>query len=403
MLISLVIIMTAVLPCVTASAAQTGVVYGGWLILRASPSFSGAIKSSYPSGTVVTITGKTGAWYAVKAPDGLTGYMLGDYLRVSGSGGGGTVPSGSTAYVTSANGLNVRLRSGPGTGYSIIASYAPGTACKILSSGKNWCRIQIGSFTGYMMTRFLTGNPVTPTTPPQPHPGPEYEVYVTSRNGKGVNLRSGPSKSYQSIGFYSVGTPAMMITRGSTWSYIRVGNRYGYMMTEFLTTVQPPHPEPPAPGAAYVVSANGKSVNLRVAPSTGSKVIKSFRVGTGLNIITRGHDWYFIQIGGYYGYMMRQFIYDGGTPVPPAPGPAPEPKPDEKPDPKPDQKPDTKPDDKPDQKPDQKPDTGEETGTDPGEGTGTNPDPQPGPGTNPDHNPEQEPGTDPATQTDLTP
>jgi N-acetylmuramoyl-L-alanine amidase len=219
-LVSLMILLTAVFPCGTASAEQTGVVFGGWLILRSSPSFSGAIKSSYPSGTVVTITGKTGAWYAVKAPDGLTGYMLGDYLKVSGSGGGGggTIPSGSKAYVTSSNGLNVRLRSGPGTGYSIIASYAPGTACNIVSSGKNWCRIQIGKLTGYMMTKFLTTSPVSPTTPPAPHPGTEYEVYVTSRNGKGVNLRSGPSKSYQSIGFYSVGTSAWMITRGSTWS-----------------------------------------------------------------------------------------------------------------------------------------------------------------------------------------
>lgn len=298
-----------------ASAEEKGVVFGGWLILRSSPSFSGAIKSSYPSGTVVTITGKTGSWYAVKTPDGLTGYMLSDYLKVSGGGSPG--PVGTTVYVTSSNGLNVRLRSGPGTGYSIIASYAPGTAATMLSSGKSWSRIQIGSYTGYMMTKYLTYNPVSPTTPPTP-PGPEYEVYVTSANGKGVNLRSGPSKAYSSIGFYSVGTQAWMITRGTTWSYIRIGSRYGYMMTQFLTESKP-EPVPPILGASYVVSANGRNVNLREAPTTGSRVIKSFRVGTRLNIIIRGHEWCFILIDGYYGYMMRQFIYDGGSPMPPSP------------------------------------------------------------------------------------
>lgn len=313
LLIVLVVMTVSILPCFTACAEQTGVVFGGWLILRNSPSFSGRIKSSYPSGTVVTITGKTGSWYAVKTPDGLTGYMFGDYLKVSGS--GGSSPAGTTVYVTSANGLNVRLRSGPGTGYSIIATYAPGTAATVLSSGNQWCRIQIGSYTGYMMTRFLTSNPVTPTAQPQPQPQPgtEYEVYVTSRNGKGVNLRSGPSKAYSSIGFYSVGTQAWMVTRGNTWSYIRVGSRYGYMMTEFLTTSHP-GPVPPVVGASYVVSANGRNVNLRTLPSLGSQVIRSFPVGTRLNVIIRGHEWYFIQIDGYYGYMMRQFIYDSGTP-----------------------------------------------------------------------------------------
>ena len=105
-----------------------------------------------------------------------------------------------------------------------------------------------------------------------------------------------------------------MITKGSTWSYIRVGNRYGYMMTQFLTTKKSDDPVIPTSGA-YVVSANGKSVNLRTAPTTAATIIKSFKVGTKLTIITRGTDWYFIQIGGYYGYMMRQFIYDGGAPA----------------------------------------------------------------------------------------
>ena len=313
--LTVIVMLTTLLVSGTALAEKTGVVVGGWLILRDAPSFSGNIRSSYPTGTVVKITGQTGAWYAVTAPDGLKGYMYGDYLRIQ---GGGSVPTG-TAYVTSANGLNVRLRTGPGTGYSIIASYAPGTKCTILSSGSNWSRIQIGSVTGYMMTKFLTKSPSPQPQPqPQPDPGTEYEVFVTSRNGKGVNLRSGPSKAYSSIGFYSVGTSAWMITRGSTWSYIRIGNRYGYMMTEFLTTVAPA-PTPPIVGASYVVSANGRSVNLRRGPSTAYGIIKTFRVGTRLSIITRGTDWYFIQIEGYYGYMMRQFIYDGGSPVPPPP------------------------------------------------------------------------------------
>ena len=234
LLVLTVMVITAVAPLTSAAAEQTGTVVGGWLILRGSPSFNGAVLASYPSGTVVTITGSTGAWYSVRTPNGLTGYMNSAYLKVNGGGGG--IPSGTTAYVTSSNGLNVRLRSGPGKGYSIIAAYAPGTTCTILTSGQNWSRIQIGSTTGYMMSQFLTSSPSPQPQPqPQPQPGLEYRVWLTSSNGNGVNLRSGPSKAYPSIGFYSVGTEAWMVTAGHTWSYIRIGTRYGYMMSQFLT------------------------------------------------------------------------------------------------------------------------------------------------------------------------
>lgn len=311
-LILLAAMAVAAIPFNGAFAAKTGVVKGGWLILRATPSFSGTVLSSYPSGTVVTITEQVGSWYAVTAPDGLSGYMLGDYLQIGGTGGSASFSEGTTAYVTSANGLNVRMRSGPGKGYSIIASYAPGTKCTILSAGRNWCRIRIGYNTGYMMTQFLTSVPgFNPHPQPQPDIPDGSTVYVTSRNGQGVNLRSGPDKAYPSIGFYSVGTPAVMITRGAVWSHIQIGNRRGYMMTQFLTHKKPEQPVHPVSGA-YVVSANGRNVNLRTAPTTASPVIRSFKVGTRLSVISRGSDWYFIQIQGYYGYMMRQFIYDGG-------------------------------------------------------------------------------------------
>ena len=318
LLILTVMIMTAVLPAASALADQKGTVVGGWLILRQTPSYNGAIISSYPTGTVVTITGQTGAWYSVKTPDGRIGFMNSAYLQVNGSGGGsgGSASSGTAAYVTSANGLNVRLRSGPGKGYTILAAYAPGTSCTILTAGQNWCRIKIGSLTGYMMTQYLTtqgGSPYTPV--PTQQPGLEYIVYVTSANGYGVNMRSGPGKGYPSIGFFSVGTEALMVTAGHTWSYIRIGDRYGYMMSQFLTTTKPVNPDPPIVGAAYVVSANGRNVNLRATPTTAGKIITSFKPGTRLNIITRGRDWYFIQIDGYFGYMMRQFIYDNGSPA----------------------------------------------------------------------------------------
>ena len=282
----------------TAAAEKTGKVKGGWLILRSMPSYSGKQISSYPTGTVVTILSQSGSWYEVKAPDGLTGYMLGTYLVISGD----DIIEGKDAWVTSANGLNVRLRSGPGTIYQAIASYAPGTKCTVLVKGGDFTQIKIGSMTGFMMTKFLTAK--------DPGTGGGgtvlYDIYVTSGNGGGVYLRSAPYKGKNVIGFYEVGTKGGMIQPGTAWSLITVNGKEGYMMTQFLTTIKP-GPVVPSTGS-YVFSYNGKKVNLRNGAGMKYTVISSYSPGTPLTVLTPGTEWSFVKVGPTYGYMMSQFI-----------------------------------------------------------------------------------------------
>ena len=288
-----------------AAADQKGTVRGGWLILRSQPSYEGKELSSYPTGTVVTITGKSGSWYAVTAPDGLTGYMLGSYLKVSGSG----IAEGSRAWVTSRNGMNVRMRSGPGTQYTILAAYAPGTECTVLGDDGDFCKIQIGTLTGYMMAKYLTTNNKSGSSGTSDTWKAGDDAYVSSSNGKGVNLRSGPSKSYSSIGFYSVGTRGTMMVPGDTWSFIQIGGISGYMMTKYLKTTAP-EPSSAATNGALVVSSNGKYVNLRTGPGLNYSAIYSYAPGTPVTVLSKGNGWYFVQIQKTYGYMMSQYIQE---------------------------------------------------------------------------------------------
>ena len=215
-------LLLSVLPAVS-SAEQTATVVGGWLRLRSYGSYSAQVLNSYYTGTVVTILdGPVNNWYHVRTPDGSTGYMLGTYLKL-----GSTPTPGTNAYVTSSNGLSVRLRSGPATTYSVIRSYAVGTPVTVLTSGAVWSYVSIYGQSGYMMSQFLTS--VSPT------PGPVVGyATIWSANGYGVRLRTGASTSYSVIGTYSVGTRVDILQKGSYWDYIRVGSRTGYMMNQFL-------------------------------------------------------------------------------------------------------------------------------------------------------------------------
>lgn len=243
-----------------AAADTTATVKGGWLRLRSGASFKATTITSYYTGTVVNILGTSGAWYHVTTPDGRTGYMHGDYLTLGGK------PSGNeniAATVVSANGLGVRLRTGPSTAYGVIATYPVGTSATILSSGTYWHYISINGRKGYMMSQFLsTGStPVAPTS--------SYTAYVTSQNGLGVRLRSGAGKGYKVLGLYSVGTEVTVLKHNKVWDYIRVGSRTGYMMNEFLTTANP------SKNITGVVLSNAKPVvgevlSANVLPSGAS-------------------------------------------------------------------------------------------------------------------------------------
>lgn len=295
----LTLILTLLLACMpieTASAADTATVRGGWLILREYPSTSAKALASYNTGTKVTLMGKSGNFYNVICPDGLTGYMMAKYLTVNGTGG---LSDGCTAYVTASNNYNVNLRSGAGTGYPAIASYAKGTKVTVNSVGSTWCYITVGgSVSGFMMTKYLTvTEPASKVT----------TAWVTSGNGLSVVLRTGPGKGYGSINSYKVGTEVTVLTWGTTWSQIRISTAVGYMMTKFLTTTKPVIPTP-TPGACTVTSENGLSVKLRSGPGTAYPVIRAYPVGTVLELITEGSVWDYIRIGTTFGYMMKKFV-----------------------------------------------------------------------------------------------
>lgn len=60
------------------------------------------------------------------------------------------------ATVTAKTGSTVRMRSGPGTGYSIVANVPIGEKADVLSTADGWCKITYNGMEGYMMAQYLT-------------------------------------------------------------------------------------------------------------------------------------------------------------------------------------------------------------------------------------------------------
>lgn len=296
------------------------------------------IGKAYVGNAVNVIShGKT--WDKIEF-NGITGYMMTQYLSKKAP---SSTPSPAptfepaptaapfveyTAYITSSNGKSVNFRRGPGTGYANWKQLPVGTAVTVLEyKNATWAHIKCDGQDGYVMRKYLSTAEVTatpapsgkPTAEPTPEPTPfsPYYAYVTSSNGKSVNLRNGAGTGYGTLAALPVGTSVYVTgTAAGGWSKVEYADKSGYVMSKFLTTsyVEPTSgptvTEEPVGDfyPAYVVSTNGEPVNMRSGPGIGYSNVTRLPVGTVVTVLGQTGEWCRIEYEGSKGYMKKQFL-----------------------------------------------------------------------------------------------
>ncbi len=123
----------------------------------------------------------------------------------------------------------LRLRSGPGTEYSIINKYRNGSVVTILTSktNKHWFYVKTSKGqTGWMYKGYLTTLDET-----KPADKKATGIAVAKRN---VNFRTGPSKKYDVIKMLPAGQSMVIIGRTGGWYKVVVGKQSGYVMKSLV-------------------------------------------------------------------------------------------------------------------------------------------------------------------------
>jgi uncharacterized protein YraI len=276
---------------------QTAVVASGPLNLRSGPGTDYSILEVLATGDYVEIVaGPTSAngyqWYEVVVDgSGTDGYLAGVFLTAVSSGG---FTIGDTVYVTS-EGLNVR--SGPGTGYSVIDTMSYGQNGLIVdgpvaADGYTWYELNYvggttdgwvaGDYLGLVSTggSFAIGDTVS----------------VTSAT---LNIRSGPGIGYSVIDYFAYGDQSVIVdgpvgADGYTWYEVTYGGGAysGWVAGDYLAYV--------ASGGFAIddtVYSTAGALNVRSGPGTGYSVIDTMSYGqNGLivdgPVVADGYTWY---------------------------------------------------------------------------------------------------------------
>lgn len=214
----------------------------GSVNMRKTASTTSTILARIPKGVQVknnsyTVDASKNVWYNITY-NGMTGYVLGDYVSPVGSVSTGSQPGnpandmGKTLTVNTAE---VNVRSGPASTYPIIGKVIKGTAIvpldyKTDSDNMVWYGFKYTStVTAYIRWDYLLGSAATSA---------EQSGNVAIKAG-GTNLRTGPGESFSLVAKLARDVIVTIIgtgtdTQSNVWYRVTLDGQSGYVRSDLV-------------------------------------------------------------------------------------------------------------------------------------------------------------------------
>ncbi|WP_410864249.1 SH3 domain-containing protein, partial [Peribacillus sp. SIMBA_075] len=193
------------------------------LNVRTGPSTANKIIATVKQGTKLTVTGKSENGWLKVSLNGQTGYVSGQYVKVSN-------PSSSTATVTYTATANLNVRTGPSTANKIIATVKQGTKLMVTGKSENgWLKVSLNGQAGYVSGQYVKiSNPSSSTA---------TVTYTATAN---LNVRTGPSTANKIIATVKQGTKLMVTGKSENgWLKVSLNGQTGYVSGQYVKISNP--------------------------------------------------------------------------------------------------------------------------------------------------------------------
>lgn len=312
----------------TALTNKKATVTDGPLNVRSGPGTNYSKLGKLAKGKSVTLVSQVNTsagtvWYKYKYDSSRYGYIYSQYVSVSDISATAPVPTPTETALSNKQGIikdnNLRVRSGPGTNYSILGKLQSGNKVTLISqvtnsSGNVWYKYQFKSGQyGYIYSQYVTVSDI-----PQ-----NVETALTNKQAVvkdgPLNIRSGPGTNYSSLGKLQEGNKVTLIsqvknTSGNIWYKYQVSSgKYGYIYGQYVTVSDIPQlTETPLTNKQAVVKDN--NLRIRSGPGTNYSILGKLQSGNKITLISKvtntgGNVWYkFQHSSGKYGYIYGQHV-----------------------------------------------------------------------------------------------
>jgi beta-N-acetylglucosaminidase/uncharacterized protein YgiM (DUF1202 family) len=286
-----------------------------------SPNWS-AKSRTYPAGTSLKVVEKheVDGRYMYKLENGL--YISANTVYVTFSPDTASVPAPvpspapaeqtGDVRVTTAN---LNMRSGPGTGYSIITTIPKGGSVRVASVSGGWAKVTYGGRTGYVSTSYLSAPVTAPAPAPAPTPAPESPSGDVRKTTANLNMRSGPGTGYSILMTIPNGSSVTVSSVSGGWAKVTYGGKTGYVSTSYLTQPVTSTPAPAPVTPSQDTRTTLYNLNMRSGPGTGYSILVTIPKGTSIPVASVSGGWAKVTYGGRTGYVSTAYLSEPQAPA----------------------------------------------------------------------------------------
>ncbi len=209
--------------------------------VRTGPGTQYDIVGVIPNDTTITIQASYAEWLQVDTPVG-SGWIAADLVARDGVDETAipvatTIPEPPPPLVAETTSDNLNLRDGPSTEYIGMTKLPAGTRLDILVQYEGWYRVQTtDGAIGWVTGEYLTMQPGVAERVPQTTTIPPVNpALLGTATDTGVNVRSGPSKQYPSLGTVKAGAELTLLARYDIWLQVETAQgTAGWIASDFV-------------------------------------------------------------------------------------------------------------------------------------------------------------------------
>ena len=200
----------------------------------------------------------------------------------------GTINAQSNQGIVTATSLNVR--SGPATSYTTKFIVNKGDNVTVEDSADGWYKITTkDGKNGWASSKYIQTSQNTTTT---------KVVSVSS-----LNMRSGPSTSYNIIEVLTKDTQVEVISVEDGWAKIKYNSKTGYVSNQYLSDKK-------VEEVTQIKYVNATTLNVRSGPSTTYSIIDTLKQDAKVEVISIENNWAKIKHNNEIGYVSAEYLSD---------------------------------------------------------------------------------------------
>ena len=281
-----------------AYVSNIGTVTASSLNVRSGPSTSYTVVTTVKKNDKVNILQSSNGWYKIETTSGKQGWVSSSYISASNSNTNNSTTNNTQSNIAIVNTDGLSFRNDAGTSYSIIKVLNKGEKVELISESNGWSKVKHDSRLGYVASQYIDKATTNYT--------------IKEANTDGLNVRTGPSTSYATIGKLNKGTRVEVISESAGWSKINYNNKTAYVSSGYLkavsTSTPDTKPEDTTQQYKEIKVVNTDGLNVRKGPSTSYESIGKIDKGTSVEVISESDGWSKINYKNTTAYVATRYL-----------------------------------------------------------------------------------------------